>query len=75
MKRCSSVSRLSSCSPKRVLAGRVREAWKGHAWWGGAGKELGTGKSLGRMTSPMARDASVAATLVPGQPGGGGKGR
>lgn len=24
MKRCSSVSRLSSCSPKRVLAGRVR---------------------------------------------------
>lgn len=34
-------------------------------------KKLGTRKSMGRMTSPRARDASMVATVVPGQPGGG----
>lgn len=35
------------------------------------GEELArTRKSLGRMTSPRARDASMDATLVPGQPWG-----
>lgn len=48
--------------------GRLRKVMHG-------GEELARSrKSLGRMTSPRARDASMAATLVPGQPGGGGWG-
>lgn len=65
LKKCGSVSRLSSCSPKRVLAAWLRrgKARKGHTGWGGAGKALGTRKSVGRMVSPGARDASVGQLL------------
>lgn len=74
MKKCSSVSRLSSRSLKRVLAAGcgLGKAWKGHTGWGGAGKALGTRKSLGSMASPQgARDASVEQFLCQGSLGEG----
>lgn len=72
MKRCSCQQisfLLSKEGAGREGEGRLRKGVHG-------GEELSRArKSLGRMTSPRARDASVAAALVPGQPGGGGEER
>lgn len=74
MKKCSSVSRLRSCSPKRVLAAGCgqEKTWKGHTGWRGAGKALGTRKSAGKHGKPPgARDASVEQFLFQGSLGEG----
>lgn len=69
MKRCSSVSRLSSCSPKRVLAGRVR---------GGLERSCTVGRSWHRTRcfvnteSNLPLDADVPGSLGCLWPGGGG---
>lgn len=70
MKRCSCQQirfLLPKEGPGREGEGRLRKVMHD-------GEKLArTRKSPGRMTSPRARDASMAASLVPGQPGGGGE--
>lgn len=67
LKKGSSVSRLSSRSPKRAGSwGQARESRKGHTGWEGPGKALGTRKSRGRMGSPGGREAG-AEEAAPGQ--------
>lgn len=70
MKKCSSVSRLSSCSPKRVLAAGRRQgkAWKGHTGGGGRlGRRWQSSRNqevVGENSKPpRARDASVEQLL------------
>lgn len=57
-----------------MLAGRVRKGSERSCMVGRSWQRTRNQEVMGRMKSPRARDASVAANLVPGQPGGGGKG-
>lgn len=59
MKRYCCVSRLSSCFPKKVLVGRVREDLERSHRVGRTDKELETRKSLGENGKPWGAEMPV----------------